>query len=73
MGEVHCKHEGMLLQLLGGVALTVWFSYGQYIKMTGDEHVGYLDLNLATFQHIEEFGCYHFCLSTFGLELIIFF
>ena len=32
----------------------------------------YLDLNLATFQYIG-FGCYHFCLNRFGLELIIFF
>ena len=32
----------------------------------------YLDLNLATFQYID-FGCYHFCLNRFGLELIIFF
>ena len=43
------------------------------MKMTRDERVGYLDLNLATFQHIDGFGCYHFCLNTFGLELIIFF
>ena len=33
----------------------------------------YLDLNLATFQYIDGFGCYHFCLNIFGLELIIFF
>jgi len=32
-----------------------------------------LDLNLATFQHIDGFGCYHFCLNRFGLELMIFF
>jgi len=43
------------------------------MKMTRDEHIGYLDLNVATFQHIDEFGCYQLCLSTFGLELIIFF
>jgi len=33
----------------------------------------YLDLNLATFQSVDGFGCYHFCLNRFGLELIIFF
>jgi len=33
----------------------------------------YLDLNLATFQYIDGFGCYHFCLNRFGSELIIFF
>ena len=32
-----------------------------------------VDLNLATFQYIDEFECYHFCLNRFGLELIIFF
>ena len=32
-----------------------------------------LDLNLATFQYIDGFGCYHICLNRFGLELIIFF
>ena len=32
-----------------------------------------LDLNLATFQYIDWFGCYHFCLTRFGLELMIFF
>jgi len=32
-----------------------------------------LDFNLATFQYIDGFGCYHFCLTRFGLELIIFF
>jgi len=42
------------------------------MKITRDEHVGYLDLNLATFQHIDGFGCCHFSLSIFGLELIIF-
>jgi len=67
------KTRGCCCNLSVGVVLTVWFSYGQYMKMTRDEHVGYLDLNLATFQHIDGFGCYHFCLSTFGLELIIFF
>jgi len=30
-----------------------------------------LDLNLATFQYIDGFGCYYFCLNRFGLELII--
>ena len=30
-----------------------------------------LDLNLATFQYIW-IGCYHFCLTRFGLELMIF-
>jgi len=30
----------------------------------------YLDLNLATFQYIDGFGCYHFFLNIFGLELI---
>jgi len=33
----------------------------------------YMDLNLATFQYIDGFGCYHFCLNRFALELIIFF
>jgi len=42
--------------------------------MTRDIHVGYLDLelNLVTFQYVVAFGCYHFCLNRFGLELIIF-
>jgi len=39
------------------------------MKMTGDEHVGHLHLNLATIQHIDGFGCYLFCLSTFGLGI----
>ena len=67
------KTSGCCCHFSVGVALTVWFSFGQYRKMTRDEHVGYLDLNLATFQHIDGFWCYHFCLSTFGLELVIFF
>jgi len=33
----------------------------------------YLDLNIASFQYIDRFGCYHFCFNRFGLELIIFF
>jgi len=33
----------------------------------------YLDLNLAIFQYIDGFGCYHFCLNRFGLEMIFFF
>jgi len=33
----------------------------------------YLDLHLATYQYIDGFGCYHFCLNRFALELIIFF
>jgi len=33
----------------------------------------YLYLNLATFQYIDGFGCYHFCLNRIGLELVIFF
>jgi len=42
------------------------------MKMTDDEHV-HLDLNLATFQYIDGFRCYHIWLKRFGLELIIFF
>ena len=30
----------------------------------------YLDLNVATFQYSDGFGCYHFCLNRFGLGLI---
>jgi len=41
------------------------------MKMARDEL--YLDLNLATFQYIDGFGCDHFCLNRFGLELMIFF
>jgi len=26
------------------------------------------DLNTATFQYIDGFGCYHFCLTRFGLD-----
>jgi len=33
----------------------------------------YLYLNLATFQYIDGFECYHFCLNRIGLEMIIFF
>ena len=33
----------------------------------------YLDLNHATFQYIDGFWCYHFCLNRFGLVLMIFF
>jgi len=29
----------------------------------------YLDLNLAKFQYIDGYGCYHHCLNRFGLEL----
>ena len=49
--------------------------HAQYMEMTREKHVGYLDLawNLATFQYIDGFGCYHFCLTRFGLELMIFF
>ena len=32
-----------------------------------------LYLNLAKFQYIDGFGCYHFCLNRIGWELIIFF
>jgi len=32
------------------------FSYGQYMKMTSDEHV--LRFNLATFQYTDGFRCY---------------
>jgi len=38
------KTRGYCCSLAVGVALTVWFSYGQYTKMTRDENVGYLDL-----------------------------
>ena len=31
-----------------------------------------LDLNLATFQNIDGFGCYHICINRFGLKLMIF-
>jgi len=45
------------------------------MKMTRVENVGYLDLdlNLETFQYIDGFGCYYFCLNRFGLELMILF
>ena len=33
----------------------------------------FVDLNLETFHNIDGFGCYHFCLNRFGLELIIVF
>jgi len=39
IGAVYWKNEGMLLQPLGWVALKVWFSHAQYMKMTRDEHV----------------------------------
>ena len=32
-----------------------------------------LDFNLATLQYINGIRCYHFCLTRFGLELMIFF
>jgi len=32
----------------------------------------YLHLNLETFQYIDGFGCYHFCLKRIPLELIFF-
>jgi len=41
------------------------------MKMARDEL--HLDLNLATFQCIDGFRCYHFCLNRFVLESIIFF
>jgi len=31
-----------------------------------------LDLNLATFQYIDGFRCYHFCLAGLRWELMIF-
>jgi len=75
MDAVHSKNEGMVLLLLGWRCIgSVVFAWPVgYMKMTRDEHVGYLNLNLVTFQHLDGFGCYHFSLSTFGLELIIFF
>jgi len=29
----------------------------------------YLDLNLATFQYIDGFACYHFCLKQFRIGI----
>jgi len=42
------------------------------MKMTRDEHVGYFDLNLTTFNMMIDLDVIIFA-STFGLELIIFF
>jgi len=30
-----------------------------------------LDLNLTTFQYIDGFGCYHFCLIRFGIDYFL--
>jgi len=30
-----------------------------------------LDLNLATFQYIDGFRCYHFSLNRFGLQITV--
>ena len=56
-GGVHCKNEGMLFRLLGCRCIESGFSHAQYMKMTRDEHVLHMDLNLATFQYIDGFGC----------------
>jgi len=46
---------------------------GNFLRTPLPEMNMYLDLNLATFQYIDGFGCYHFCLNRIGLELNIFF
>ena len=67
MGAVHCKNEGMLLQPLIWRCIECGFRMANRWKWT-DMNM-HLDLNLATFEYIDRFGCYHFCLNTFGLEL----
>ena len=70
IGAVCWKNEGCCCNLSVGVALKVWFSHAQYMKMTRDEHV--LGWNLTTFQYIDWFGSYHICLNRICLELMIF-
>jgi len=41
------------------------------MKMTRDEHV--LGFKSCDISYIGGFGCYHFCLNRFGLELINYF
>jgi len=50
------KTRGCCFNFSVGVALKVWFSHAQYMKMTRDERVAYFDLNLATVQYIDGFG-----------------
>ena len=48
-------------------------SHSQLIKMTKDQDVLGFHLNLAASYYFDGFGCYHFCLTRFRLELMIFF
>ena len=72
---IACCHSVKLCAL----AVRAFWSQSQHKEYTSfsfaclPEMNMYLDLHLATFQSIDGFGCYHFCLNRFGLELIIFF
>jgi len=72
IGAVHCKKRG---DVVGTFQLALHWKCGFHMLNTWkwpDMHI-YLFFSLATFQYIDGFGCYHFCLNRIGLELIIFF
>jgi len=71
IGAVHCKRRDVVATSLLALHWKSGFRMPNTWKWP--EMNMYLDLNLATFQYIDGFGCCHFCLSRFGLELIIFF
>jgi len=71
IGAVHCKNEGMLLQLLGCRCIeSVIFACPIH---ENDQRWTCTWIYLATFHYIDGFGCYHFCSNRFGLQLMIFF
>jgi len=74
IGAVHSKNEGMLLQLLSWRCIeSVVFACPLPSTWRWPEVNMCMEINLVTFQYIDGFGCYHFCLNRNGLELIIFF
>jgi len=48
IGAVYWKYEGCCCNFSVGVALKVWFSHAQYMKMTRDEHLlGFKPCNIS--------------------------
>jgi len=56
MGDVRCKNKGMLLEPFS------WHCI-ESLVFACPIHENDQTLNLATFQYIDGFGCYHFCLK----------
>jgi len=72
IGAVRCKNEGMLLQLLGWHCIeSVVFAcpVHEHDQRWTCRLFGFKSCDIS---YIDGFGCYHFCLIRFGLELIIF-